>query len=137
MDSYRKCWENYKCLKKITLFLVIGFIPAGMVTGVIYENILHAPFSENLILTTWMLAGGVAVVCFGRLKCPRCHKLFYWEDKPARLYEDFFRGRSLQIVPYQLKHNALKLYQKTHCVHCGLVKYAVEDTAVETNQIPD
>lgn len=99
-NDYRAAWQRYKWFRRLSLVLLIGWVPIIL---------LCARFGWNL-LGFYLLLTIAAGIVKSIWPCPRCHQSF---SKPERF---FFRGGGYPggIAP--------------ECVHCGLPKFAPDDS---------
>ena len=104
--DYSEKWRSYKRLRKLILFMWLGWIP--LIAAYILLIKMYGSFSPAFLGSYLVLQYGVALVQ-AFWPCPRCGRTF---SAPSRF---FIRGGGYAkgLAPA--------------CVHCGLPQFAVDD----------
>ena len=103
-------WQDYRRRKKLLLFAVVGYLPAGvafmLVTSLLFGDRPHTDTPGGVFgfYFCWMAFCAFAWIRFSNFRCPRCGNKF------------FIRRRFAFFSDYSM------FAQK--CVHCDLPKYS-------------
>ena len=111
MSKYLREWQDYRRRRNLLLFASIGYVPACGVFGVFTMLLFHSDRPIVPFAICWMAFGVFANMRFNGFRCPRCGNMFFFQDE-QRLVFKIRRGNQFA----------------SKCLHCGLPKYAGEDT---------
>jgi hypothetical protein len=106
--DYREQWQHYKSFRKLLFLIRLGWV--AVIIGYILFVRAYGHFPDSEFLGFYVMLYFAACIYQSVWTCPRCGKSF---SDPVRF---FYRGGGYKegIAP--------------ECVHCGLPKYAPDDT---------
>lgn len=113
--DYREQWQHYKSFRKLLFLIRLGWVP--IILGYILFVRAYGHFPPSEFLGFYVMLYFAACICESVWTCPRCGKSF---SNPMRF---FYRGGGYKggIAP--------------ECVHCGLPRYAADDTVTPAPRI--
>lgn len=113
--DYREQWERYKSFRKLLFLIQLGWV--AVIIGYILFVRAYGHFPPSEFLGFYFMLYLAACLYQSLWTCPRCGQSF---SNPVRF---FYRGGGYAggIAP--------------ECVHCGLPKYAPDDTAAPALRI--
>ena len=102
--NYQEQWRRYRKLRNVFFLIWIGYVPAVMGFTVLFSHHFRTFTPSFVFAILWMLMFAVVGSRLSRWPCPRCGERF----SQVGWYNRGFLARK--------------------CVHCGLAKYAVDDS---------
>jgi hypothetical protein len=100
--TYAEKWKEYRKLRKTVYFILLTYIPAGVLCALINHYLFPFGAITFIVIVTWLIAFAVTVAGLRTWPCPRCDKWFH----AKKFWHNEFSGK---------------------CLHCGLPKWAEQD----------
>jgi hypothetical protein len=104
--DYTRGWKNYRRRRRWLCGVMVASFAILMISAALIHDKPVAEVVCGIFISIWFLASLVFLIWRGLFRCPRCGRYFYW----TWLRHDSFAQR---------------------CIHCGLRKWAKDDTQSE------